>query len=977
MFDLRTLTILLLFLSTISCAFAQNITINGKVTEANSNETLIGVNIFDKNNRLKGTTTDFDGLYELTIESGSTVVFRYVGFRDTLIVINASQLLNIELIPVSMDLNTVVVSASRRKEKILDAPAAISIVDAKKIESKAIVNTQDLLKDVSGVHIIKSGIQGGTPTVRGMGGYFTSNLMTLIDNRSAQVPNFRNNDFSLISTSTDDIERIEVLKGPASALYGPNTSEGVVHMITKSPIDHQSTKFTAGLGVRSAIKGPLVIADEEDPKYDSQDISERLMGSLGFRHAGIFPTKGEKFKAGYKVSSSFFRGLDWKYDDPNDPEKVVKYIPTANGIIPLKANGEALTEAEIEAGKTGALVDNQRNEVLTKISLDSRLDFRFGKDLELVFAGGFNQTDGIMMTPIGAAQQIDWKYSYFQTRLLWKNFFIQGYGNFSNSGDSYYLPTGGRLIDKSRYYAFQTQHFWEPIKRLKLTYGVDAFFSRANTNYTLNGKFEDEDNINEVGVYLQGDYQLHPKLKIVAASRVDYHNQTKKPVVSPRAALLYKASNGHNLRATFNRAFRNAGTSAYFIDVRQASFPTGIGIRALGTQSDGFQYNYAANPYYENQVLPQFRSPYADDEYNYLDVGDQQINNQAWQGILDAIVSELPKQLGFNDGLPEIANDLINEMISTLMPQDMSDVDHVVQDFNATYRKFVNSDWKNLQDIEAIKPVVTYSYEAGYKGLISNFLMVSIDFYKTDHKNFLAPVTFVTPAVLLDPNQVSAIVNPYLAAQLNNPNNEIYKALLISLLDQNQKLGGNNNGDPLDELLPFLEQAFTSLPIGTITPQQASGSEMLLVTRNIGDVSVYGLETGLTAYVSKHARIDAFYSWVDKDSIPVSGAQFGYVALNAPKHRFSIGGGYNFEQLGLNVGARFNWQAGFPVNSGNFVGHVPAYHEMDVDISYTPPTFEKLNVTLSLSNIYNNVHQHFIGSPEIGMMSMMKASYTL
>lgn len=973
----RIIGLLALILLVYSTNFAQQVTIKGVVTDAITSEPLIGVNIFAEDNRMKGTITDFDGNYSIEIEKNSVLVFRYVGFDDTSFVATETKTVNIAMQTAAMDLNTVVVSASRRKEKILDAPAAISVISSKTLSSKASLSTQDYLKDVSGVHIIKSGIQGGTPTVRGLGGYYSSNLMTLIDNRSAQVPNFRTNTFSLISTTTDDIDRIEVLKGPASALYGPNTSEGVVHMITKSPIDHQQTKFSVGLGMRSKIDGPLTVSENDDPKYDSEDFTERLIGTIGFRHAGLFPTKRERIKAGYKISTGFFRGLDWKYNDPNDPDQVVKYIPTSDGVIPVHANGTPLTQEEMDRGQTGALVDNSRNEVITKWNVDARMDFRIRKELELVFAGGFNLSDGIDMTPIGGLQQVGWRYSYFQTRLLWKNFFVQGYGNISNSGDSYYLPTGGLLIDKSKYYGLQMQHFWEPLDQLKFTYGIDAFFTRANTDYTLNGRFEDVDNINEIGAYLQADYDIHPKLTVLAASRIDYHNQTKKPVVSPRAAILYKPGTGQNLRLTFNRAFRNAGTSAYFIDVRQAEFPTGIGIRALGTQADGFQYNYANNPYYEQQLLPQFRSPFSNDEYAYLNVGDKSINNAGWQGILDAVVSELPKQFGFNGALPAEISNLIEGMIVALMPSDMSDVDHVVKDFNGTLRQFEDSDWENLKDISELKPVITYSYEAGYKGLVAKMLMVSLDVYKTDHKNYIAPVTFVTPAVLLDPEQVLDKVAPYLADALSNPDNQVYKDLLNVLLDQNNNLGGNGNGNPLDELLPFLDQAFNSLPIGAITPTQAEGSEMLLVTRNIGDVSVYGLEAGVTAFLNKNVSINGFYSWVDKDSIAVPEAQFGFVALNAPKHRFSLGANYFFETIGLNVGARFNWQSSFPVNSGNFKGTVEAYHEMDLDISWTPPSFEQFNVTLSLSNVYNNVHQHFIGSPQIGMMSMVRASYTL
>jgi len=972
----RLFNFLILTLLTGQTLFAQSYDVRGKVVDKETGEALIGVNIFSEENRLRGTTTDFDGNYVMSVEAGIKLVFRYVGYLDTTFTINSSKELNVEMLTAAMDLNTVVISASRRKEKILDAPAAIEVIGAKKLEGKAAINAQDHLKNVSGVHIIKSGIQGGTPSVRGFGGYYTSYMMTLVDNRSAQVPNFRSNAFNLISTTVDDIDRIEVLKGPASALYGPNTSEGVVHMITKSPIDHQQTKFVAGIGVRTANKDTLKIVETDEPRFDSRDVAERLIGTVEFRHADTIHSKRPNLKTGYKISSAFFRGLDWKYNDPNDPATFVKYLPSSDGIIPLNGLGEPLTQEQIDAGEQGFVQENERDETINKFSIDTRLDFRIGEETELVFAGGFNLSNSIDMTPIGGLQQVGWRYSYFQTRILWKDFFIQGYANFSNSGKSFYLPTGGILIDRSKYYALQAQHSWEPVKQLKFVYGIDGFFTRANTDYTLNGRYEDVDAINETGAYIQGDYKIHPKLTFIAATRMDYHNQIRKLFFSPRAAFLYKPTAGQNIRLTFNRAFRTPGTSSYFIDVRQAELPTGIGIRALGTPNDGLQYSFDNNPFYENQLLPQFRTPFSADPYGYYNVGDESVNNAGWQGILDAIKSELPKQFGLTQSI-DILDEIVDEMIASLLPSEITDIDHVVKDLNSTTRTFENSDWTNLRDIEGLKQVTTYSYELGYKGLIANFLMLSVDFYKTDHKNYLAPITFVTPAVLLDADQVIDQIGPLLEANLNDPDNAIYNTLLLGLLDQNESLGGNNNGEVYDELGGFIHEAVSNLPIGTITPMQANGPEMMLVTRNIGDVSVYGLETGLTAYLSENIVINGYYSWVDKDSISVPGAQFGYVALNAPKHRFSFGGNYFIEKIGLNVGARFNWQAGFPVNSGNFAGRVPAYHEMDLDLSWSPPKNDHVSVTLSISNLYNNFHQHFIGSPEIGMMTMLKASYTL
>ncbi|HQO31972.1 MAG TPA: hypothetical protein PK534_07195, partial [Chitinophagales bacterium] len=87
---------------------------------------------------------------------------------------------------------------------------------------------------------------------------------------------------------------------------------------------------------------------------------------------------------------------------------------------------------------------------------------------------------------------------------------------------------------------------------------------------------------------------------------------------------------------------------------------------------------------------------------------------------------------------------------------------------------------------------------------------------------------------------------------------------------------------------------------------------------------------------------------------------------------------YFVEKIGLNVGVRMNWSAGYPVLSGNFVGRVNPTHDMDLDLSYTPKFLNnKYNVTVSLTNIYNRKQQYFVGSAVQGMMGMVKMSYTL
>lgn len=952
--------------------FAQtNVTIEGVITDSETDEELIGVNIYVEGQKMRGTVSNFDGYYNLTIDKGSTVVFKYIGYDDVEHLINESQTLNVSLSAESIQLNTVVVSASRKQEKLLDAPSSISVVNSVSISRKAGSNALDHIKNVSGVHINKSGIQGGNPSVRGFNGYYSNDLMTLVDNRIASLPTLKLNAYNMIPTSNDDISRIEVVRGPASALYGPNTVNGVVHIITKSPIDEPETKVSLGLGARSYIADTLINKDNPNPKFDSKELSERLIFTAGFRHSDTIKTSKKRgVKMGYKLSTEVFRGTDWKYSEPSEPARLVRYLPTTEG--PKNLRGDRT----IDPTGVGLEVDNRRDERIKKFSLDGRLDFRFQKELDLILSGGVNNYSGVDMTPIGAMQNKNWKNYYTQARLTWKKLFAQLYMNGNNAGQTFYVPTGAIYLDVSKFYGAQVQHSTD-LKKLSLIYGADAFMYRPDTKYTLHGRNEDRDNITEVGTYLQATYDLHPRLQLLGATRVDYGTQLEKVTVSPRAAFIFKPGTGQNLRFVFNKAYRTAGPSAYFVDAAQATIPMDIAVRAYGTPNSGFQYSFGANPYYDNQVLPQFRSPYGGDKYAYHHVGDPSFNNIGWQGILTAIKDQFLTQFPNMPDNPLIPT-LIDQLIADLTPSTIpSTIPQVVRDLNSTSKTFVESDWTNIRDIEGLRPMTAYNYEFGYKGILAKALSVSIDLYRTDFKNYVAPVTFVTPAVMFDPNALYDYVAPEVSQRFNDPSNALYKVLLTSLLDKNAKFDGNHNGTGEDELLALFKTAVSNLPIGIITPTQAGGPEMLMVTRNIGDVTLYGMDIGVSAFLSEDLQIHTNYSFVDKDSISIPGAQYGYVALNAPKHKVNAGFNYNISKIGLNVGARFQWMASFPVNSGNFTGRVKPHHDIDLDLSWTPTFHDKFTATLSVQNIYNNKHQYFIGSPVIGSMAMLRLGYKI
>ncbi len=232
----------------------------GQVLNASSGESLVGVNIMVKESNI-GTTTDLEGKFSLNVPAeAKKLVFHYVGYKEKKVSVDHSQdevELTVKLKETDIGLEEVVVSASKHEEKVLDAPASISVLNADEIERKPAVTPVDHIEEVEGVDIMQTGIISSNVNVRGFNNIFSGAMLTIVDNRIARVPSLRANIFQLIPSNNYDIKRIEVVRGPASALYGPNATAGVMHIITKSPLDieedFRTTVSLAG-GERSTIR---------------------------------------------------------------------------------------------------------------------------------------------------------------------------------------------------------------------------------------------------------------------------------------------------------------------------------------------------------------------------------------------------------------------------------------------------------------------------------------------------------------------------------------------------------------------------------------------------------------------------------------------------------------------------------------------------------------------------------------------------
>lgn len=965
---MKWLSILLLLLSLPN--FAQKITVFGIISDSEQIP-VVGASILDLNTNT-GAISDLDGNFIIETEIGNKILISYLGFQDKEIIVqNESQNLNLVLDEDVNTLNQVVVSASRRKEKILDAPASISTIDAKEINNRVAVAPPDLLKATTSVDIMKTGLQSANVVVRGFNNPFSTDLLTMSDNRLTRVPSLRINAFQMIPTTADDIERIEVLRGAASALYGPNSSNGVVHFITRSPIDFQQSKVSFGMGLRSKISGDVIDSENSNSVLrDDSAINKRTMYQAGFYHAQKLTKDERYFQAGYKVSGNYFSGYDWKYKDPFEPDTIIKGYQTYLGRVDFYEDGLEVPADSLNNGVRGDFVDNRRDNQIDKISLDGRVDFRLGKDFEAILSGGFTNVSNVELAPLGSIQAIDWTNWYTQTRFIYKDLFAQFYVNGNNAGDSYFLRTGDVNRDRSKIYASQVQHSLDPTNRVKLIYGLDAFFTRPDTRNTINGRFEDDDNINEYGAYAHADVKINSRMSAVGALRFDHHSRVGGLFFSPRLAFLYKPSPKNTFRLTFNRSFKTPGSGGFFADALSASLPTNIDIRVIGNV-DGFQYRYNENPFFENQILPQFQSPYATNANDFLNVGDQSINDAAWNDILAITVSEFAALFENNEA--GINVDLIGTLIQSLLPDTLNNVGHEVKTLNLTTRQFENASWENTNDVIPLKNVETYTYEVGYKGILADFIFLDANVYYSQVKDFLAPTTLITNNVVLNTDDLLEYLGPTLdglIGALDNFEN------LVERLDGLEGYG-ELNGTIDDEIKNAIISAAGNLPIGTISPENIEGPTMVLATRNIGDLDIWGFDLDAKFYLSEQLKLSTSYAYVSKDSIELENSESGFIALNAPRHKVRFGVNYDFKKIGLNVGTGWRWQAGFPANAGVFVGYVENFHDMDLNVSWTPNFFENMNLTLSIQNLYNNEHQFFVGAPEIGRTGMLRLSYKL
>lgn len=150
-----------------------------------------------------------------------------------------------------------VTSVSRRAEKIADAAAAVFVITQEDIQRSGATSIPDLLRMVPGLHVAKIDASKWAVTSRGFNGRFANKLLVLMDGRSIYSPLFSGVIWEIQDTVIEDIERIEIIRGPGATLWGANAVNGVINIITKTAEDTQGALISGGSGTEKKIFGTV------------------------------------------------------------------------------------------------------------------------------------------------------------------------------------------------------------------------------------------------------------------------------------------------------------------------------------------------------------------------------------------------------------------------------------------------------------------------------------------------------------------------------------------------------------------------------------------------------------------------------------------------------------------------------------------------------------------------------------------------
>lgn len=231
-----------IFFFAICSAFGQTV-YTGKVQTVN-NEPLPGATVIAVGDPSNGVRTGIEGEFELFILPNTTVKVSFLGFKSKEVVLVEG--MNIITLEKSLEyLEQVVVSANRERQKRSDVPGAISVLSTEAIQTSKAFGMEQLVNQIQGVFMATSKVASNEQHFMAMRSPIsTKSLFLYVEDGIPIRPTAVFNHNALLEMNNTAFDRIEVLKGPASSIYGSEAIGGSINVLTKNP----TRELSGGVG---------------------------------------------------------------------------------------------------------------------------------------------------------------------------------------------------------------------------------------------------------------------------------------------------------------------------------------------------------------------------------------------------------------------------------------------------------------------------------------------------------------------------------------------------------------------------------------------------------------------------------------------------------------------------------------------------------------------------------------------------------
>ncbi|SDB92792.1 TonB-dependent receptor [Williamwhitmania taraxaci] len=513
--------------------------ISGYVKDSENGSPLIGVNVMLED---KGTVSDGNGFFQMENTPAGTrnLTFTCIGYKKqakTVVLSENSRIsLDILMVKDEVRLDEVVVSATRSENRISQIPGRVNLISTERLAMVAGQSIDEYLQLLPGVQVSRSfGIFStkSSVTMRGLSGNEQARTLVLLDGIPVNKADGGSVNWNLISTA--DVERIEVMKGPGSALYGGNAMGGIINVVTRKP-----TK---------TIQGSLTT---EYGTYNTKGLKLNLAGKMR-------PESNQGF---YWAANSFYKQSDGYITQSNADRKANPFVVKSN-------------------------VDEKALNFMAGYGLSDKLN----AEVDFCLYNGLRGTGEKVYQPEGNTTE----YLTYQLRTNLNG--KVGAVNWNTSLfyiDEHYLKVNEYKKDDYTWYEVTSirQDFGllssanYSMGKSTLTAGFDIRDGRVDASdvyYTSTDKVDNDGKMNFYGLYAQNDISLTDRFKLLVGLRYDVatfydgaftierpsaetvfltqyefsdQSAVKWGAFSPRISLQYRPSDRFRIYGGYSRGFR-------------------------------------------------------------------------------------------------------------------------------------------------------------------------------------------------------------------------------------------------------------------------------------------------------------------------------------------------------------------------------------------------------------------------------------